>query len=201
MPGRLVVICGPMFAGKSTALLDRARGAEAAGRRVLAVKPARDDRYDASAIVTHAGEQVQARALHHAGELLSAYAEHPGGPPEVVIIDEAHFFGDELIAPVLALLAGPGAGAGAGGGASDGGGAGCEVILAGLERDHRGEPFAPMPRLLCEADEVVKLTGRCARCGGAAIHSQRLVASRERIVVGGAEAYEPRCRACFVPGA
>ena len=197
MPGRLVVICGPMFAGKSTALLDRARAAHAAGRRVLAVKPAGDDRYDASAIVTHAGEQARARALHHAGEVLSVCAEHPGGPPEVVIIDEAHFFGDELVAPVLALLAGPGVGGGAGGGAT---GAGCEVILAGLERDHRGEPFAPLPRLLCEADEVVKLTGRCARCGGAAIHSQRLVASGERIVVGGAEAYEPRCRACFVPG-
>jgi thymidine kinase len=99
-----------------------------------------------------------------------------------VVIDEAHFFGAALTPVCIELIR-----------------RGVRVIVAGVERDHLGRPFEPFPSLLCEADEVVKLSGRCAVCGGPSVHSQRLIASDAHIVVGGAESYQPRCRACFNP--
>ncbi len=175
MAGRLVVICGPMFAGKSSALIARVETSRAAGRSVVVVKPVWDDRYDAAKVVTHDGRAVAAMAVRSATELSGVIAE-------LVVIDEAHFFGAALVEPVLAMIA-----------------RGAEVVVAGVERNHRGEPFDPFPRLLIEADEVVKLHARCARCGGPAVHSQRMTASDAHIVVGGAEMYEARCRACFEP--
>lgn len=167
-----------MFAGKSTELVRLSAAAKAQGRVVRAFKPRRDTRYDAAAIVTHSGVSLAAFAVDDA---LSVLTE--GQSASLVLVDEGHFFGPELVDPVLRLIS-----------------SGCCVVVAGLERDHRGEPFEPFPRLLCEADAVVKLTCPCARCGEPALHSQRLIASCERIVVGGAESYEPRCRACFAPG-
>lgn len=185
-----------MFAGKTTALiaaLERVRGAGEACR-VWAFKPALDGRYHPTALASHAGGRFDARAIEHAGEIEAAVLGGGGsagggsdraarGVVGVVGIDEAHFFGLGLVEPVRALVA-----------------AGWRVVVAGLERDHRGEPFEPMPALLCEADAVTKLVAACARCGGEAVHTQRLVASESRIVVGGAGMYEPRCRACFRPG-
>lgn len=176
--GHLTVVCGPMFAGKSTELVRVAAAARAEGRDVRAFKPRRDTRYDAAAIVTHTGVSIGATAVDDAVRVLT-----DGRGASLVIVDEAHFFGSTLVDPVLGLLAG-----------------GSSIVIAGLERDHRGEPFDPFPRLLCEADTVLKVTCPCARCGAPALHSQRLIESSERIVVGGAEAYEPRCRACFTPG-
>jgi thymidine kinase len=165
-----------MFAGKSTRLL--ARGAElvAAGVMVQAFKPSSDDRYDgARHIVTHDRRRLEAVPIARAEQVLDTNAL-------AVIIDEIHFFGDELVAPCMRLVH-----------------AGRLVIVAGVDRDHRGRPFSPFPALLCEADRVDKLHAVCARCGGLACHTQRLVESGETIVVGGAEAYEPRCRGCFRP--
>lgn len=171
-----------MFAGKTSELIRRV----AAAGPGLVIKPARDGRYHATRVVSHEGAGVDAVPVGAAAEILPVVAEavRVAGVVGLVAIDEAHFFGDELIAPVRELLRRE-----------------LRVLVVGLERDHRGDPFAPFPTLLCEADEVVKLNSRCARCGGPAIHSQRLVDSPERIVVGGADAYEPRCRGCFVPGA
>jgi thymidine kinase len=177
-PGGLTVICGPMFAGKTSSLLRAAAAAEQAGHPWVAFKPRRDTRYDAGSIVTHAGGTLNCTVIDDPRHILPA-----AHGVTAVLIDEAHFFGAPLVEPVLALIA-----------------RGCLVTVAGLERDHRGEPFEPFPRLLCEADAVLKLSGPCARCGAPAVHSQRLIDSSDRIVVGGAEAYEPRCRACFVPG-
>lgn len=180
LPARadLTVICGPMFAGKTSELIRRYEAAALANGRVRVFKPLRDVRYDPGAVVTHGGKSIAASAVEAAGRILL-----DGIGADLVLIDEAHFFGPTLLEPVLALV-----------------NAGQSVVVAGLERDHRGEPFDPFPRLLCEADTVVKLTCPCARCGAAAVHSQRLIDSSERIVVGGAESYEPRCRTCFVPG-
>jgi thymidine kinase len=175
--GRLEVICGPMFSGKTTELIRRATDAHTRGLTVRAFKPAADTRYADSALVTHAGGSFPARALPTAADLEAA---EPGG---VLAIDEAHFFGAPLLEPVLRLIA-----------------AGTRVILAGIERDHRGQPFEPFPSLLCHADEVLKLTGVCAACGGPAIHSQRLTPDPRAIVVGGRGQYEARCRRCFQPG-
>jgi thymidine kinase len=182
MPGTLTVICGPMFAGKSTALIARAHAARAAGRRVAIIKPAWDDRYDAARIVTHHGLVEDATPVRTAADILEVVARG-GVMPELVLIDEAHFFGDALVAPVLALVRD-----------------GAAVVVAGVERDHRGGAFAPFPALLVEADEVVKVSAVCARCGGSAVHSQRMTSDDAHIVVGGAEMYEARCRACFEGG-
>ena len=175
---RLEAICGPMFSGKSTELIRRLQRAAAAGQATLAFKPSHDTRYHAEAISTHTGAKLPAGAVESAAEILSHAAN-----AHTIGIDEAHFFGTSLIEPIRALLA-----------------RGTRVIVAGLERDHRGRHFEPFPWLLCEADEVVKLAGPCAVCGKPALHSQRLVDSPDRIVVGGAEAYQPRCRECFQPG-
>lgn len=181
---RLEVICGPMFSGKSTLLVQRLRAAIAAleptaptHQLVRAIKPARDTRYAHTELATHRGEKFPATPIHTAEQLIAATTG-----AAVVGIDEAHFFAAGLVAPVAQLLC-----------------RGVRIIVAGLERDHLGRPFEPFPTLLCEADEVIKLTGPCAVCGKPAIHSQRLVAGSERIVVGGAGDYEPRCRSCFNP--
>lgn len=164
-----------MFSGKTTELIRRSKQGD-----FEVFKPAHDTRYSIDSLVSHGGERVAARSVGSAAELREILkARTPA-----VAIDEAHFFGVEL-AGVCALLVDEGT----------------RVVVAGLERDHRGRPFDPMPELLCQADQVVKLSGPCARCGRPAVHSQRLFESADRIVVGGAGAYEARCRACFVPGA
>lgn len=177
--GRLEVLCGPMFAGKSTQLILRLQRATPAEHPPLAFKPRRDTRYHTDAIATHAGATLPAIAVDSPDQI----PRLTPAAARAVAIDEAHFFGDGLIAPVQSLLR-----------------RGMLVIVAGLERDHRGHHFSPFPWLLCEADEVVKLASACAVCGKPALHSQRLVESTDRIVVGGAESYQPRCRDCFQPG-
>jgi thymidine kinase len=173
--GHLEVICGPMFAGKSSMLLERLNAAGARGGSAAAFKPAQDTRYAAAAIATHDGRSTPARPLDDPSRLVAL-----AGDATLIAVDEIHFFGSALIDPVLELIA-----------------LGRRVVLAGVERDHLGRPFEPFPRLLCEADIVTKLSARCASCGGEAIHSQRMIEGEARIVVGGAEAYEARCRACF----
>jgi thymidine kinase len=177
--GRLEVICGCMFAGKTTELIRRAVAARDAGWRVTVIKPSSDTRSGETAVRTHAGEELPAQSAESA-----SHAENLARDCEVAAIDEAHFFGAPLADVCRRLL-----------------GRGVRVIAAGLERDHRGEPFEPFPALLIEADEVLKLFAPCARCGAPAIHSQRMFASSARIAVGGAGQYEPRCRACFKSGA
>lgn len=180
--GRLIAICGPMFSGKSTELIRRvqAEGADVLPKpRRVFLKPARDVRYGAGQVVTHGGIRADAIPVDRASEITDHAAT-----AAIVGIDEAHFFGGELTATCVSLVEG-----------------GKVVVVAGLERDHRGAPFEPFPALLCEADEVIKLSCPCTLCGRPAVHSQRMVADPGRIVVGGAESYQPRCRACFKPGA
>lgn len=176
-PGRLEVICGPMFAGKTTELLRRIRAAEAGGSPVLLIKPRWDDRYAAAEVVSHNGDRHAAAAVTSAAEITTL----PTAP--VIAIDEAHFFGSSLTPICIDLIA-----------------RGHRLIIAGVERDHRGHPFEPFPALLCEADEVLKMSGSCALCGGPSLHSQRLTNDPSRIVVGGADLYQARCRSCFEPG-
>lgn len=171
---RLEVICGPMFAGKSTELIRRLREAAAQGRTVAALKPAIDTRYHPTAIATHTGTKQDARTVAAASEIESERAE-------VVALDEAHFFRQGLHEAVMRLLNAPGFTA-------------RRVILAGLDRTSLNEPFGEMARLLIEADEVVKLTAPCAVCQRPAVHTVRLFDSKEDIVVGGAGMFENRCR-------
>jgi thymidine kinase len=176
--GCIEVICGSMFSGKTEELLRRLKRARLAKQQVRLFKPRLDDRYDAVKVVSHEGITADAVPVASADELLGlADAE-----AAVVGIDEVQFF-DPRIVDVAQALADRGV----------------RVIAAGLDQDYRGQPFGPMGPLLSVAEYVTKLHAVCAVCGAHASRSQRLVASEGQLFVGGAAAYEARCRGCFVP--
>jgi thymidine kinase len=171
----LTVICGPMFAGKTTALRSAIEDARAAGLRVAVVKPARDTRYAADAIVTHTGERTEAHAVRSLDEALVLEAD-------LVAVDEVHFFAGEAVAPIDALLA-----------------RGTSVVVAGCDIDHFGGVFAPFDALLPRAHAVRRIAGTCVRCGAPSTHSERLVPITDRIIVGGIGDFVATCAACFRP--
>jgi thymidine kinase len=177
--GCIEVVCGSMFSGKTEELLRRIKRAKLARQKVVLFKPRVDNRYDEVKVVSHEGLNADAVPVGSAKELLERV---PDGA-HVVGIDEAQFFGDDVV-PVAEKLAN----------------AGARVIAAGLDQDYRGLPFGPMPALLAVAEYVSKLHAVCAKCGAPASRSQRLVAAEGQLFVGGAAAYEARCRSCFVPG-
>ncbi len=180
--GWIEVVAGPMFSGKSEELIRRVTRAMIARQPVQVFKPLIDDRYDAVAVASHAGRTLRAEAVADPEDLRVRIDP----VTRVVAIDEAQFFGDGLVELVVELAD-----------------RGRRVIVAGLDLDFRGVPFGPMPALLAEAEIVEKLTAIC-RCGKAATRTQRLIGGHPAheddpvILVGAAEAYEPRCRACHV---
>jgi thymidine kinase len=169
--GRLEVICGPMFTGKSTELIRRLEAAREAGKRVVGVKPSLDTRYHPTAIATHDGKLLEGATIGSPTDLLRLEAE-------VVGLDEAHFFQDGLTSAVRELL-----------------NRGTRAILAGLDRTSFNEPFGEVARLLIEADDITKTVGVCSICGREAVHTVRLFASDDDIVVGGVGMFANRCRA------
>ena len=179
--GTVEVISGCMFAGKTEELIRRIKVFEFAHKNILVFKPVIDDRYSATEVVSHAGSSVSSIVISSAKEIL----EHVKEDTEVVAIDEAQFF-DEDIIEVCNLLAGKGK----------------RVVLAGLDTDFRGEPFGPMATLITQAEFVTKLTAVCTKCGAPATRTQRLVNGRPAsyddptILVGASENYEARCRHC-----
>jgi thymidine kinase len=177
--GSIEVICGSMFSGKSEELIRRLRRAKIARQKVIAFKPRIDDRYDDEDIVSHDDRRIESIRVSNAREVLD-YVD-PG--TQVVGIDEGQFLGDELPA-VCEKLANEGV----------------RVIVAGLDQDYTGRPFEPMPALLAIAEYITKTLAVCMKCGRPANRTQRIIPSRERVVVGASEAYEARCRHCFDPG-
>ena len=173
--GEIVLICGPMFAGKSTRLIESLDAARTGGANVVAIKPRRDDRYGVDKIVTHAGRDMPAESVSIESEITEAV-----GGAAVVGIDELHFF-NAAIADVIGELSIRGK----------------TVFTAGVDLDHRGEPFASITAVERIADRVTRLTSRCSRCGADAQFTQRMIDSDEPIVVGGVGDYEPRCADCF----
>jgi len=176
--GWIEVIVGPMFSGKSEELIRRLRRAEIARQRVQIFKPLIDQRYAANEIVSHSGLGIRSESVRTAVEALQMVAPRT----EVVGIDEAQFLGEPIL-DVCKQLADTGK----------------RVIVAGLDTDFLGRPFEPIPRLLAVAEEITKLLAICVRCGNPAVHTQRLVASEDLIVVGASGMYEARCRRCFEP--
>ena len=176
--GWIEVIVGSMFSGKSEELIRRLRRAQIARQRVQIFKPAIDDRYAADQIVSHSEMRIPSRAVRTARELLESVAPET----EVIGIDEGQFFDQELPMVCDALA-----------------NQGKRVIIAGLDQDYLGKPFEPMPQLLAIAEYITKTLAICMVCGAPANHTQRLVASHERVVVGGQGTYEARCRHCFDP--
>ena len=177
--GRIEVVCGSMFSGKTEELIRRVRRAQIARQKVQVFKPSIDDRFGIEKITSHNGLHVEALPVSSAQEISSLVEPDT----QVVAVDEVQFF-DWQIANVCRDLA-------------DGG---IRVILAGLDMDFRGEPFGPMPLLMAEAEEVEKLHAICVVCGATASRTQRLIDGRPAsyddpvILVGASEVYEARCR-------
>ena len=175
--GWIEVICGPMFSGKTEELIRRLTRAKIAKQSVEIFKPRIDTRYAKTEIVSHSRLSIPTSLIESPWEILEKAKN-----AEVVGIDEAQFLGLDLV-PVVQQLAD----------------AGKRVICAGLDTDYRGVPFEPIPQLLCIAEYIDKTLAICVRCGNPAKHTQRIVESSERVLVGEYDSYEPRCRKCFVP--
>lgn len=180
-PGRIEVITGPMFSGKSEELIRRLKWAQIAKRRVACFKPDLDVRYHRNAIASHSAQTLDAITVANIEEL-KAVLMPTIDVIEVVGIDEAQFFDAGLVGLTNELMR-----------------LGRRVILAGLDTTFTGEPFAPIPDLLSIADEVIKLSAVCMQCGAPAVHTQRLGSNQALVLVGAAGVYEARCRACFRP--
>ena len=176
--GWIEVIVGSMFSGKSEELIRRLRRAQIARQKVQIFKPALDTRYSDDHIVSHSEMRIPSCAVRTARELLDKVAPDT----EVVGIDEGQFFDAELpmVCDTLAEQ-------------------GKRVIVAGLDKDYLGKPFEPMPHLLAIAEYITKTLAICMVCGNPANHTQRLVVSEDRVLLGTQGTYEARCRRCFDP--
>jgi thymidine kinase len=177
--GWIEVVTGSMFSGKTEELIRRLRRAQIARQKVQVFKPLVDDRYgDDDHIVSHSDMRIASRNVRSSNELLQLVDDDT----EVVGIDEGQFF-DLNLPSVCNELANRGK----------------RVIVAGLDQDYLGRPFEPMPQLLAIAEYITKTLAICVVCGNPANHTQRLVASSDRVLVGATGMYEARCRHCFDP--
>ncbi len=176
--GWIEVIVGCMFSGKSEELIRRLRRAQIARQRVQIFKPIIDTRFADDHIVSHSDMRIPSQAVATSRMLLEKVA----GDAEVVGIDEGQFFDLELPMVVNTIAD-----------------RGTRVIVAGLDQDYLGKPFEPMPQLLAIAEYITKTHAICMVCGNPASHTQRLVASGDRVLVGSQGLYEARCRTCFDP--
>jgi thymidine kinase len=176
--GWIEVIVGSMFSGKSEELIRRLRRAQIARQKVQIFKPMVDTRYADDQIVSHSEMRIPSRPVANSRVLLDEVEPDT----EVVGIDEGQFFDQDLPAVCNALAD-----------------RGKRVIVAGLDQDYLGKPFEPMPQLLAIAEYITKTLAICMVCGNPANHTQRLVASGDRVLVGAEGLYEARCRVCFDP--
>jgi len=176
--GWIEVIVGSMFSGKSEELIRRLRRARIARQRVQVFKPRIDTRYSTDDIVSHGEMRMESSVVDTAAQLLECIQPDT----EVVGIDEGQFFDQELPAVCTRLAD-----------------RGVRVIVAGLDQDYLGKPFEPMPQLLAIAEYITKTHAIYMVCGNPANHTQRLVPSGDRVLVGAAGLYEARCRRCFDP--
>ena len=176
--GWIEVITGSMFSGKSEELIRRLRRAQIARKKFQIFKPAIDERFSETQIVSHSEMRIESVNISSAGEILVLVDLDT----EVVGIDEGQFFDQDLVR-VANILADQGK----------------RVVIAGLDMDYLGRPFEPMPQLLAIAEDITKTHAICVRCGSPANFTQRLIHRRERVVVAAAGAYEARCRRCFDP--
>jgi thymidine kinase len=173
--GWIEVITGSMFSGKTEELIRRLRRAEIARQKVEIFKPAFDTRYSSTEVVSHDEQAIRSTAVDNSATILLL-----SGDVDVVGIDEAQFFDIGLI-EVCNRLADTG----------------IRVIVAGLDMDFKGLPFGPVPSLMACAEDVTKLHAVCMRCGNLAQYSHRLSGTKELLLLGEKETYEPLCRECY----
>ena len=174
-PGRIEVVCGSMFSGKTEELIRRLKRAKFARQRVEIFKPAIDVRYSEEDVVSHDQNSIPSTPVDSSSSILLL-----ANDVDVVGIDEAQFLDDGLV-DVCNQLANNG----------------IRVIIAGLDMDFRGKPFGPMPGLCAIADEVTKVHAICVKCDNLAYISHRLVDNDKRVLLGETQEYEPLCRECY----
>ena len=176
--GWIEVIVGSMYSGKTEELIRRLRRAQIARQRVEIFKPVIDDRYARDAIVSHSEQRIPSRSVKTAQDVLRFAHE-----AQVIGIDEGQFLGPELVRVCQRLAR-----------------RGKRVIVAGLDQDYAGKPFDPMPQLLAIAEYITKTLAICMVCGAPANRTYRKKRKSGRVVVGGADLYEARCRRCWELG-
>ncbi len=173
--GRVEVICGSMFSGKTEELIRRMKRAKLARQKVEIFKPAIDVRYSEEDVVSHQGNAIPSTPVESAASILLM-----GSDADVLGIDEAQFFDEQIVAVCNDLAS-----------------RGIRVIVAGLDLDFKGNPFGPMPQLCAIADEVTKVHAICVRCGALAYVSHRIVEGDRQVMLGETHEYEPLCRQCY----
>ena len=175
-PGRIEVVCGSMFSGKTEELIRRLIRAKFARQRVEIYKPAIDKRYSEEEVVSHDSNAIMSTPIDSSAQILLLSSDI-----DVVGIDEAQFFDDGLV-DVCNELANRGV----------------RVIVAGLDMDYKGVPFGPIPALCAIADDVQKVHAICVKCGALAYVSHRKVHGDKRVMIGEMQEYEPLCRDCYI---
>lgn len=174
--GSIEIICGSMFSGKTEELIRRINRVKIAKRKIMIFKPTIDSRYSKHDIVSHSRNSSEAIPVQCAKVILNMVEDDV----EVVAIDEAQFFDDEILDVVRALVA-----------------KGKRVICAGLDMDYLCQPFGPMPQLMAIADDVYKCRAICVKCGHLANFSYRIANSNEQVLIGEKQEYQPLCRCCY----
>lgn len=174
-PGRIEVVCGSMFSGKTEELIRRMKRAKFAKQKVEIFKPSIDTRYSDEDVVSHDQNSIHSTPIESSGALHLLASDI-----DVVGIDEAQFFDNGLVEVCNELA-----------------NRGVRVIVAGLDMDFKGIPFGPIPALCAIADEVTKVHAICVRCGALAYVSHRLISNDRRVLLGEKDEYEPLCRECY----
>jgi len=178
--GSIEVVCGPMFSGKTEELIRRVKRAQIAKQKVQIFKPAIDDRYHKSDVVSHSSLQITAVPVKDSLQILQNVYDST----RIVAIDEVQFFDQDIVKVVRKLAR-----------------RGIRVICAGLDQDYKGMPFGLMPQLLCIADYVDKVHAICTVCGNLASKSYRIPSvksqNEDQVLVGESDSYEARCRGHF----
>jgi thymidine kinase len=173
--GWIEVICGSMFSGKTEELIRRLRRAQFAKQKVEIFKPAIDTRYDEEMVVSHNKNEIRSTPVPAAANIRIL-----AQGCNVVGIDEAQFFDDEIVSVCNDLA-----------------NSGIRVIVAGLDMDFKGNPFGPMPSLMATAEYVTKVHAVCTRTGNLAHYSFRKASSNNLVLLGETEEYEPLSRAAY----
>ena len=174
--GRIEVVCGSMFSGKTEELIRRLKRAKFAHQKVEIFKPALDTRYSDVEVVSHDSNHITSTPIESSTSMLLL-----ANDVDVVGIDEAQFFDADLVNVCEELAR-----------------RGTRVIIAGLDMDFKCQPFGPMPALMAIADEVTKVHAICVRCGNLAYVSHRLVEGDKQVLLGEKAEYEPLCRECYL---
>jgi len=173
--GWIEVICGSMFSGKTEELIRRLKRAEFAKQKILIFKPSTDVRYSESKVVSHDSNEIISKSVSSSKEIIQLSKDI-----DVVALDEAQFFDDGIVDACNELANG-----------------GKRVIVAGLDMDYEGNPFGPMPNLMAIAEFVTKVHAICTKTGNLANYSHRISKSKDLVLLGERDEYEPLSRVAF----